>query len=177
MSFSCPHCGGEIVVLLGPGTPPIPGADWRRLAQTGANGSAQNLAQNDVAHGFEVQDLEVQDLQTHAQNRRPETYPAEFLAFWKIYPRKRDKRKALRAWRNAIRRTSAQVINAGAIRYRDDPNRLDEFTKYAEGWLNGDGWEDEPLPARIDRRRPPDPPRPLTDGEAYAMIEEAFRDD
>ena len=61
-------------------------------------------------------------------------------------------------WRNAVARAGAidganatlamaQII-AGAIRYRDDPNRLPEFTKYAEGWLNGDGWEDEPLPVR-----------------------------
>ena len=41
----------------------------------------------------------------------------------------------------------AQIL-AGAIRYRDDPNRVDQFTKYAEGWLNADGWEDEPLPPR-----------------------------
>ena len=75
-------------------------------------------------------------------------YPAQFLAFWAIYPRHRDKRKALKAWRNAIRRGAIDDINSGAIRYRDDPNRSDEFTKYAEGWLNGDGWLDEPLPAR-----------------------------
>lgn len=78
-------------------------------------------------------------------------YPDEFLDFWDQYPLKRDKGKALKAWKNAIKRTDNDAIIAGAIRYRDDPNRDDQYTKYAEGWLNGDGWEDEPLP---DRARP-----------------------
>ena len=89
-------------------------------------------------------------------------YPAQFAEFWPIYPRHRDKRKALKAWRNAIGVAQSTDINAGAIRYRDDPNRLDEFTKYAEGWLNGDGWEDEPLPSRLPdavRRRASAPTR------------------
>jgi len=77
------------------------------------------------------------------------------LEFWNVYPLKRDKRKALLAWRNAIARATATVILQGARRYREDPNRVDGFTKYAEGWLNGDGWEDEPLPARIEERRRP----------------------
>lgn len=80
-----------------------------------------------------------------------QTYPDEFLNFWDQYPLKRDKGKALKAWRNAIKRADNDTIVAGVARYRDDPNREDGYTKYAEGWLNGDGWEDEPLP---DRARP-----------------------
>lgn len=177
MSLSCPHCGAEIVGLI-PGSAPLPG--WRNPAQSGAESVAQSVAQSGIAQGSEVQDLEVQDL-TPSRNSPPrraygEGYPAEFLTFWIAYPRKRDKRKALKAWRNAIRRNSPDAILAGAIRYRDDPNRQDEFTKYAEGWLNGDGWEDEPLPARISTRRPPDPPRSMTSGEMDRAIEEALRD-
>lgn len=59
-------------------------------------------------------------------------------------------------------------------RYRDDPNRDDGYTAHPTTWLNRDGWDDDPLPARTNGKRPPDPPRPLTDGEAYAMIKEAF---
>lgn len=79
-------------------------------------------------------------------------YPEAFEQFWTHYPIKRDKGKALKAWKRAIDRADNDTIIAGAIRYRDDPNRVDAYTKYAEGWLNGDGWEDDPLPARIDTR-------------------------
>ena len=95
---------------------------------------------------------EVLDLELRTKDGRAaynQAYPAEFLVFWGIYPRHRDKRKALKAWRNAIRRATQSEINAGAMRYRNDPNRKEEFTKYAEGWLNGDGWLDEPLPERL----------------------------
>lgn len=76
------------------------------------------------------------------------TYPADFEAFWKVYPRRQGKRKAAAAFKRAKQRAPLETIMAGAARYRDDPNRVDRFTKHAEGWLNGDGWEDDPLPPR-----------------------------
>jgi len=74
--------------------------------------------------------------------------PARFEEFWETYPRHRDKRKAEKAFVNAVKRADADTIIAGANRYALDPNRVEQFTKYAEGWLNGDGWLDEPLPPR-----------------------------
>ena len=96
--------------------------------------------------------------------RKPaqQAYPDEFLFFWDQYPLKRDKGKALKAWKNAIKRSDNEAIINGAIRYRDDPNREDQYTKYAEGWLNGDGWEDEPLP---ERTRPSERDSPRTFGQ------------
>lgn len=101
------------------------------------------------------------------------------MVFWQEYPLHRDKLKALKAWRNAIRKVSQDAIVAGATRYRNDPNREDAFTKYAATWLNAGGWEDEPLPARSNGQRP-DPPRPMTSGEMDQYIEEQLggrRDD
>lgn len=179
MSFPCPHCGGEIVVT--PGSSPFPG--WRNPDATDAISSAQSAAQVEVApvaQGSEVQDRSPKS-KTYNQG-----YTRNFDAFWVFYPRHRDKRKAFKAWRNAVARlvattgatgaTAMAQLEAGAQRYRDDPNRLDEFTKYAEGWLNGDGWEDEPLPARLNGRRdrPPDPPRPMTSGEMDREIARAL---
>ena len=168
MSFPCPHCGGEIVVV--PGSSPFPG--WRNPDATDAIPVAQSVAQSRIAQGLEVQGLSPKS-KSYNQG-----YTRNFDEFWEVYPRHRDKRKAFKAWRNAVARLGATAdargaIIAGAIRYRDDPNRLDEFTKYAEGWLNGDGWEDEPLPARLNPNgRSPDPPRPLTSGEMDQYIEE-----
>lgn len=143
MTFPCPHCGGEINVS--PGSSPLPG--WRESALPGATDLAQQSGAISVARGSE-------SLTKDGRQPYNQDYPAEFVRFWNLYPRHRDKRKALKAWRNAIRRASADAINGGAKRYRDDPNRLDEFTKYAEGWLNGDGWEDEPLPTRLNGKEP-----------------------
>jgi hypothetical protein len=76
-----------------------------------------------------------------------------FDDFWDTYPRRRDRRKAEKAFSNACKRADADEIIAGAYRYATDPNRLEQFTKYAEGWLNGDGWLDEPLPPRNGSQR------------------------
>jgi hypothetical protein len=161
MSFPCPHCGGEIVVS--PGSSPFPG--WRNPDANGANPVAQSVAQREIAQEI----LSSQDLKTSPKSKSyNQGYTRNFDEFWEVYPRHRDKRKAFKAWRNAVARLGATAdargaIIAGAIRYRDDPNRLDEFTKYAEGWLNGDGWEDEPLPSRLQRHLEPPAPKPLHD--------------
>lgn len=75
-------------------------------------------------------------------------YPVDFLAFWDVYPLKRDKKAALSAFLAAKKRATVDAIIAGAMRYRDDPNREAEYTKYAERWLKADCWDDEPLPVR-----------------------------
>ncbi len=73
-------------------------------------------------------------------------YSASFEEFWESYPRKTGKRKAFIAWKSACKRATADQICDGARRYAEDPNRTDQFTKYPEGWLNRDGWLDEPIP-------------------------------
>lgn len=92
------------------------------------------------------------------------SYSLEFEKFWKIYPHRKDKRKAQLAFDRALQRAPLETILAGARAYAGDPDRKTEFTKYAEGWLNGDRWLDEaPVPA---------PPKPspydaLPDYDSY----------
>jgi hypothetical protein len=69
-----------------------------------------------------------------------------FTEFWNEYPRKLDKGKAKRAFASALTRASFEDIMARAIRYKNDSNRLDEYTKYPASWLNADSWENGPLP-------------------------------
>ena len=78
-----------------------------------------------------------------------------FKEFWKEYPRKLDRVKALKAFNSALNRATFEDILAGAIKYKNDPNRLDEFTKYPATWLNADAWENGPLPEdkRATKRR------------------------
>lgn len=74
-----------------------------------------------------------------------------FARFWSIYPRKEGKAAARIAWTKATRKRDAEVIIAGAVRYRDDPNREAPYTAHASTWLNGERWEDEALPERSTR--------------------------
>lgn len=74
--------------------------------------------------------------------------PPGFDEFWANYPIKRDKKKALVAYKKALKDADAEQIRDGANRYREDPNREEAFTKHPTTWLNAGGWEDEPLPPR-----------------------------
>lgn len=90
-------------------------------------------------------------LTTH--NPQPTSADAEFDAFWTAYPRKTSKPPAETAWFKAARKADPEDIIAAAERYRDDPNRVDEFTAYPATWLNQERWNDPPLPARDGSRR------------------------
>jgi hypothetical protein len=91
----------------------------------------------------------------------------EFNQFWAAYPLKKDKRVAFKAFERALKRASIEDIVAGAERYRDDPNREDAFTKYPQGWLNADAWENGPLPARG---------RKLTNAENAALLARKYQE-
>lgn len=93
---------------------------------------------------------------THSQQpaaHSPETRPPkgdspEFIEFWATYPRRSDKGHARTAWAKAVRKADPETITAGAARFRDDPNREEKYTPLAATWLNGERWEDGPLPER-----------------------------
>ena len=70
-----------------------------------------------------------------------------FTEFWNEYPRKSDKRAALKAFKSALNRASFEDILAGAIRHANDPNLPEpKYIKHPATWLNADSWENEPLP-------------------------------
>ena len=71
-----------------------------------------------------------------------------FDEFWAVVPLKQEKKKARRIWDKLTKTTDPQIIIDGMRRYRDDPNRDPEFTKYPTTWLNAGCWEDDPLPPR-----------------------------
>lgn len=81
-----------------------------------------------------------------------ETY-AQFEKFWSAYPRRVSKRAALKAFESALGRASFDDVLAGAIRFANDPNLPQgEFIPYPTTWLNGDRWDDGPLPERQKSR-------------------------
>jgi hypothetical protein len=72
---------------------------------------------------------------------------ALFDEFWKEYPLKKDKGKAVRAFKSALTRSTFEQILAGVIAYRNDTARKPEFTKYPATWLNADSWENTIAPS------------------------------
>lgn len=83
----------------------------------------------------------------------PVSLEVGFDTWWRAYPRKQGKRVALKAYARALRRADALTILAGAQRYAADPNRREQFTAHPSTWLNRDGWDDAPEPARSGRDR------------------------
>lgn len=77
-----------------------------------------------------------------------ETY-THFDKFWGVYPRRTSKRAAMKAYESAVVRSSHDEVLAGAIRFANDSNLPQgEFIPYPTTWLNGDRWDDGPLPER-----------------------------
>jgi hypothetical protein len=82
-------------------------------------------------------------------------YPDDFLAFWKTYPRKTGKGKALTAWKkikppHPTPETILVSIEAHMASSQWTKENGD-FIPYPASWLNARGWEDE-LSTREGRR-------------------------
>ncbi|STD70279.1 hypothetical protein [Corynebacterium renale] len=76
-------------------------------------------------------------------------YLDHFGEFWNTFPRRVGKRKAEAAFIKACGRAPVEDILAGAQRLADDPNLPEkQFVPHPTTWLNRDGWDDDPLPAR-----------------------------
>ena len=68
----------------------------------------------------------------------------QFNEFWAVYPRKKGKGQARRAFEKALEKTDLETILAGVAAYvanedLDDP----QFIAHPSTWLNGERWEDE----------------------------------
>lgn len=75
-----------------------------------------------------------------------------FDAFWEIWPDKRNKGAARKAWAKALRAAKSPApILEGARRFAADPNLptvASGFMPHATTWLNGERWNDPPLAPR-----------------------------
>ena len=77
--------------------------------------------------------------------KRRNDYPDDFEEFWRIYPRREDKKKAFKVWQTALKNgATADEIIAGAARYaKYRAGEPEQYTKHPSTWLNGDCWENE----------------------------------
>lgn len=80
-------------------------------------------------------------LAPRARARPPD--PPGFAEFYAAYPRKQARQAAAKAYAKARRIASAETLQRGAERLRDDPTRDPAFTPYPASWLNDGRWDDE----------------------------------
>lgn len=75
---------------------------------------------------------------------------SEFGAFWIVYPKKRDRQDAIKAWKAAIKSGAdpQQIIAAATAYARERSGQDPKFTKYPATWLRKGCYENEPETAR-----------------------------
>lgn len=121
---------------------------WVTLGVTNTALGVTNTDLGVTNTGQGVTTVGVQSLNRTLKEEPLSNYRELFDEFWKEYPRKSDKRAALRAFRSALNRAEFAEILAGTIRYANDPNLPEaRFIKHPATWLNADAWENPPLPA------------------------------
>ncbi len=122
---------------------------WIIKAPTGVGHSATEPTRNGtVPQRVDQRSLRKQSFKKTNNLRKQKEQPSvsAFDEFWEAYPRKLDKAKARTAFAKALGVSDLIDILSGTLSYRDDPNRLDQFTKYPATWLNAESWNNDPLP-------------------------------
>jgi len=76
-----------------------------------------------------------------------EIYAQSFCAFWNAYPRKVDKKRALKVWEklNPDKDLLEEVLSALEVQKQSEQWKKDggQFIPYPSSWLRQERWEDE----------------------------------
>lgn len=78
-------------------------------------------------------------------------YTSAFEEFWSLYPRKKGKKNAYKAWKKLNVDPPLLAVILKAVRDQkqpggplaEDPDSGYKYVKYPQGWLSGGHWEDE----------------------------------
>jgi hypothetical protein len=76
--------------------------------------------------------------------------PPDFDEFWKAYPNKKGKKKALKAWHGAKDKPDIAVLLAAVFAQRKGQTWMKDGGKYIPHpatWLNDGRWDDKPVEA------------------------------
>lgn len=81
----------------------------------------------------------------------------DFDKFWDVYPSKKDKGQARKAFKAALKKTSLDVIIEAAEAYAI-AKAGSQYIKYPATWLNAEAWENDeaPEPQQTDNEPSPD---------------------
>ena len=154
--------GNEYVIFEAP-QPPL-----SENPSTGNPSTGNPLTENPTEQNKDIQSKE--EITPHnppakkppADKSEPKWKPERFAGFWAFYPRKVDRKKAIRAWDKL--KPSDELIDemASALKWQTKTEQWQEIDKipYPSSWLNGERWKDERPPASL----PEAPAEPYTGG-------------
>lgn len=97
------------------------------------------------------------------------SYPSEFERFWEVYPKKRAKGAALKAWQKATKIVSNDRLIDSVlehVRFWEVSETAAQFVPYPERWLNRRSWDDELAVPEYNENEP----------KAFAAIREFLRE-
>lgn len=95
--------------------------------------------------------------------RKPKQTAVRFPEFWAAYPVKKGRAAAERHWRSqGLDPMADQIIAHVRLMEAEDDQWQRGFIKHGSAYINGKGWEDEPVKPPLDRNAkahaPPPPP-------------------
>lgn len=110
-------------------------------------GEEDSSAPADAGHGSLDGDLL---FDANGEAPAPREDNSDFGAFWLVYPKRRDKQDALKAWTAAIKAgADPQRMITRATEYaRERAGQDPKFTKYPATWIRKGCYENEPEPER-----------------------------
>lgn len=116
----------------------------------GAEAKAKQSSSKSEANDFGLLSKNKPETETETETNNLTSNPKDlFDSFWNEYPRRVGKESARKAFLKAMKRSEPNEIIAGAVRLGQDPNLPEmQFVPHPATWLNRDGWEDEPYPAK-----------------------------
>jgi hypothetical protein len=99
--------------------------------------------------GGKSPDIPLPDIDHGIDDSQPRGEAHGFEIFWDNFPRHTDKGGARKAWAKAVKKVDADTIITAAHAFARDPNLPEpQFVPHASTWLNGERWNDGPLPPR-----------------------------
>jgi hypothetical protein len=123
---------------------PLPTCDNAEIQEPSRNTPGALPEPSTPGEGEKGRRGEVETPPASATAERRADVPDGFAEWWNLYPRKKDKGHAVKAYRAALRKVSASDLIAGLRRDLPDLNRREpDKVPYAATWLNGERWEDE----------------------------------
>lgn len=74
---------------------------------------------------------------------RKTAYTEAFEAFWKLYPSRKEKPEAFKAWKVALKVAPPEQIMAGLSAYLKTREVLEGFAPYPARWLKRERWSED----------------------------------
>jgi hypothetical protein len=135
---------------------PVPGG-WRIVKWTQYRDMAKSAIAKEKNAGYQAMHrskLKESEDQESPVKAPSETAAAPFDLFWKLYPLKKGKEDAKKAFERALKKTTVEAILAAVadqIGWEDWTKEGGKFIPHPATWLNAGRWSDEKKPGADPR--------------------------